>query len=161
MKEYKNLKEKSPFPVYLYEVGGWDDLENISLKTDNFVLLLLADYSVKTIEEISKIAKNLIDKGLKYICSWGPGSGDGDTGFDLGNIQWEEENKKELHVTSTWHDEPLADAVWFCLYSATPDDEYWPSCSTVIVNINGTAPREELDRLLSDIDYLNAEAEAI
>ena len=158
MKEYGNLKGTFPFPVCSYELGGWDDLNNLFVKTDSFVMLLLADYSKKSMEEIAELAKKLIDKGLKYICCWGPESTAGDNGFDLGNIEWEEENKTELHVMSTWHDEPLADAVWFFLYNATPDDQYWESCSAVIVNINSAASPEKLDKLLSDVDYLNREA---
>ena len=158
MKEYGKFKEICPFPVYSYELESWDGLIDLSVKSDNFVLLLLADYSKISLEDIAKVAKILIDKGLKYICCWGPESTVGDSGFDQGNVEWEEENNTELHVMSTWHDEPLADAVWFCLYNATPEDEYWSSCSAVIVNINSEASPEELNRLLSDVEYLNNEA---
>ena len=108
-------------------------------------------------EEIAEVARQLIDKGLKYICCWGPESTVGHHGFDRGNIEWEEENKTELHVMSTSHEEPLADAVWFCLYCATPDDESWENCSTVIVNVDSAASSGELDKLLSEVDYLNRE----
>ena len=155
MNEYGNLAEKFSFPVYSYELNGWDDLNKFSVKTDNFVLLLLADYSKKPMEEIAEVARQLIDEGLKYVCCWGPECDVGHHGFDMGNIEWEEENNKELHVWSDSVEEPLADAVWFCLYNATPDDEYRENCSTVIVNVDSAASPEELDKLLSDVDYLN------
>ena len=160
VKEYTNLEKKLSFPVYLCEVDGWDELINFSAKTDNFVLLLLADFSRKTIEEIASVAKRLIDNGLKHICCWGPENTLGHMGFDLGNIEWEEENENSLHVTSTCHDEPLAEAVWYCLYCANPDDEYWTSCSKIIMNVNGRVSASELDRLLSNIDHLNSESGA-
>ena len=43
---------------------------NLTVETENFVLLLLADYSRLPREEISKIAEILIGKGLKYTCCW-------------------------------------------------------------------------------------------
>ena len=158
MKEHPNLKGHIPFTAYSYDFATWAEVNSFSPVSENFVLLLLADFSNQPRNEIVLAAKQLIDKGLKYVCCWGIESEQGHDGFDLGNIEWNEVNKKSLHVMSTWHEESLADAVWFCLYVAVPDDEYWPNCSTAIVNINNTAPQKELDKLLSDPEYLNEEA---
>jgi hypothetical protein len=155
MKEYTNLKDKFPFPVFSTEVDSWQEIERLEIPTKYYVMLLLADYSAIDSEEMAKLAKRLITKGLRYVCCWGPESTLGDTGFDIGNILWEEENSVELHLMTTWHDEPLAEAVWFWLYNGTPDDEYWSNCSAVVVNVSQTAPERDLDRMLCDIDYLN------
>ena len=158
MKEYSDLKEKFPFPVFSTDVDSWEEIERLKIPTKYFVMLLLADYSTIDSEEMALLAKRLIGKGLRYVCLWGPESTLGDNGFDYGNMLWEEENSTELHLMTTWHDEPLADAVWFWLYNGTPDDEYWTKCSAVVVNLLQTAPNKDLERMLCDIDYLNNEA---
>ncbi len=156
MKEYRNLREKFPFPVYGIDINNWDELESVSVDSTNFVILLLADYSAKSADEISEIAVSLIDKGLKYICCWGKECGQGDTAFDIGNILWEERNNQKIHIPSTWHDEPLQEAIWYCLYLATPDDEYWSSCSTLVINIANEASSTQVDSFLSDVNLLES-----
>ncbi|MCW8855895.1 MAG: hypothetical protein OQJ95_00920 [Kangiella sp.] len=148
-------KPSSPFPVFISELDSLIEVRNLEVETKYFTLFLAADYTEMNNEEMTKLAKQLIDKGLRYVCCWGEQSTLGDTAFDMGNILWEEQNDTDLHVMTTWHDEPLAEAVWFWLYNGTPDDEFWSQCSAIAVNVSGVAQSSELERLIADSDYLN------
>src|SRR3954467_9205564 len=94
----------------------------VSLPTPRFVCLLAWDARAATVEEISAIARRLLDAGAVYICSWGPGC------ECVHDIIDEEEVGDGSHTTNsavmtTWHaDEPLADALDFVLTHTIPDD---------------------------------------
>lgn len=145
----------SPFPVYIAEINSLIEVMNLEIPTKYFTLFLATNYANMDNDQMAELAKQLIDKGLRYVCCWGPQSTLGDTAFDMGNLLWEEQNDINLHVMTTWHDEPLADAVWFWLYNGTPDDEFWSQCSAIAINVSKEADSMELERLIVDCDYLN------
>lgn len=155
MKKCSIHKAASPFQVFISELDSWSDLANLEVPTRYFTLFLAADYTKLDSVEMSNLAERLIDKGLRYVSCWGPQSTLGDNAFDMGNILWGEHNDSDLHIMTTWHDEPLAEALWFWLYNGTPDDEFWSHCSAIAVNVSSTARSAELERLISDTDYLN------
>jgi len=155
MEEITNLKNKFLFPVYSIEIESVFELKKLQLPKQYYTMLLLADYSKLNREELSKIAKELIQNGLRYVCAWGKECSMGDMAFDIGNILWQEENCDSLHVMTTWHDESLAEAVWFWLYCARPDDEFLSECCAVVINVASEAETSELNKLLTDKAYLN------
>lgn len=154
--EPKNIdKSASPFPLLIFNIKSLLDLTSLEIPTTHFTLFLAADYTEIGSSEMSELAKRLIDKGLRYVSCWGNQSTLGDNAFDMGNMLWEEENSTALHVMTTWHEELLAEALWFWLYLGTPDDEYWNSCSAVMVNVSSAVHKGELENLIGDIEKLN------
>jgi hypothetical protein len=144
------------YPVYSATVGEVSDLLKLSYPSNHFVLLLAADYDNVPSEEITKIAKQLIDKGLAYICTWGPSCEKAHDAFDLANVLWEEKKGKELHVMSTWHsEEPIEEAIWFALFCAFVDEEICEQTSTIFVNIENPQWQKIIERSLSDIKTFN------
>ena len=161
MKKYPVLKKEFPFPVYTLEVKSLLEIYDVDFPSRYFTLLLTANYSDVNTIEFAELSKTLIGRGLRYACSWGRESTLGDNGFDLGNILRQEENQSDLHIMTTWHDESVADAIWFWLYNAYPDDEFWPECSSILVNVSNEACSNEVHKMLSDIEYLNKSASSV
>jgi len=155
MNQHKIKDDAIAFPTYSLEIAHFRELSEVSFPSKYFVLLLAADYSTLTEKEISDIAQLLITKGLKYILCWGNDCEKAHDAFDLGNILWEEENATENHVMSTWHnDESFEEVLWFCLYNASPDDEFWEKTSIVVVSVLNAVTNQKLG-FLNDISSLN------
>lgn len=155
MRAYDSNSE-SCYPLYEESVDSLVELLDVQYPTKYFVLLLAADYSIISSTEITNVAKKLIDKGLSYICAWGPECKKAHDAFDNANILWQEENGKELHVMSTWHtNEELEETIWFAIYDAMVDDEYWDECSTIFVSVNNENWAKTIEASLSDIPKLN------
>ena len=146
----------TPYPLYSASVESIGELIELDFPSKYFVLLLAADFTNIGNNLLVDVAKRLIDKGLAYICTWGPGCEMAHGVFDLANVVWEKEKGKEYHVMSTWHhDEPLEEALWFCIFNATVDDEYWENCSTIIVAVNEVKWSETIDESLADVSAFN------
>jgi hypothetical protein len=144
------------YPVYSATVERLQDLVELPYPSKHFVLMLAADFNNMSSEEITKVAKRLIDKGLAYICTWGPSCEEAHDAFDLANILWEDETKKEFHVMSTWHsEEPIQEALWFALFSAFVDEKIWEQTSTVCVSIANQEWYKIIEHSLSDIKMFN------
>lgn len=142
----------TPYPLYSASVVRIDELIELKYPSKYFTLLLAADFRKIENDLIIEIAKKLIYKGLAYICTWGPECKNAHGAFDIANVLWEEENGKKFHVMSTWHDdESLEEALWFCIFNATVDDEYWDHCSTIAVAINEKNWTETIDFSLTDV----------
>ncbi len=146
----------TPYPLYSASIESIGELIDLVYPSEYFVLFLAADFNKIENDLLLDIAKKLIDKGLAYTCTWGPGCENAHAAFDLANVLWEEENGKEFHVMSTGHDdEPLIEALWFCIFIATVDDEYWGKCSTIVVSINEKNWTEIIDESLTDVSAFN------
>ncbi len=155
MRAYDSDSE-SCYPLYRERVNSLVELLDIQYPTKYFVLLLAGDYSNISSTEITNVAKKLIDKGLSYICAWGPECEKAHDAFDNANILWQEENGKEFHVMSTWHaNEELEETIWFAIYNAMVDDEHWDKCSTIFVSVNNESWAKTIEESLSDIPKLN------
>lgn len=140
------------YPLYSTSIEGIGELIDLGSPSRYFVLLLAADFSNIDKDLLFDAAKRLIDKGLAYVCTWGPGCEMAHHVFDMANVLWEEENGSEYHVMSTWHhDESLEEALWFCIFNATVDDEYWDNCSTVSVAINNGGWYKTIAKSLADV----------
>ena len=142
----------TPYPLYSTSMDSIGSLIDLSCPSEYFVLLLAADFTKVEYEALLDVAKRLIDKGLLYICTWGPGCEMAHGIFDRANVMWEEQNGKKHHVMSTGHDdEPLEEALWFCIFNATVEDEYWESCSIISVAINEEKWSKTIRESLSDV----------
>lgn len=149
-------KSTTPYPLYSTTLNGIDELIELEYPSKYFVLLLAADFSKMENEKITEIAKKLISKGLLYICAWGPDCERAHDSFDLAKVIWEEDNDKKRHAMSTWHsDESLEEALWFCVFNAIVDDEFWNECSTIVVAINEENWADIIENSLSDVSAFN------
>jgi hypothetical protein len=155
MKKHHSRIE-TPLPVYSDWIEKIEDLEGIQFPSQCVVLFLAADFTQISGADLVDLAKSLILKGVHYICCWGEESEFGHDCFEQANVILQVDDGFERHVMSTWHaDESLEEALWFCIFNAAPDDEYWKICSTLAVGIGQSIGSNQLKELLDDIDSLN------
>ncbi len=109
----------------------------LSLATSQFVCLLAWDARAATVNEISSVARRLLDAGAVYICAWGPGCERLHDIIDEEIVGPNPDPAVVSGVMTTWHaNEPLAEAIEFALVSAYPDEAHQSQCgSTVGVSI--------------------------
>lgn len=103
-----------------------------------FVLLLAADATKLSDEQILHAAEQIVPMGLCYLCAWGPGCKRMHDLFDRVAIPFEAttQNPFQKVIMTTWHDdESLRKATWFfqnCAWppeSNGPDDVAWLAVS--------------------------------
>lgn len=120
------------------------------------MLLLLANYTSITREQLIKRASSLIKLGVRSVVCWGENSSLGHISFDLANIEQPEFEAGNLFVSTADFDnskESFEEALWYTLNCATPDTEYWDDCSTVVINLAQAAPQADLENCLHDFEY--------
>lgn len=155
MKTYPKTDDLS-YPIYSAMIESIDNLRDLEYPSKYFVLFLAADFQKIENEKLIATAKNLINQGLSYICAWGPECEYAHNAFDLANIMWEEDHSQNFRVMSTSHeDESLDEALWFCIFNAAVDDEFWDECSTIAVAINEKSWAETIETNLSDVAAFN------
>jgi hypothetical protein len=112
-----------------------EDSESVarSVLPARFVCLLAWNAELASVDEISLLARQLLSAGCCYICCWGPRCELVHDVFDETHVGHGE--PKPL-VMSTWHSEDsLPDALWFALFSSTPDEAFEPCGSVVAISI--------------------------
>jgi len=155
MKTYQS-DGKAPYPIYSAEVGRFQELPALSYPSKYFVLFLIADFEIVSCEEITEIAKQLIDRGLAHICLWGPSCEKAHTAFDLANIAWEEANGRKFPVYSdAYHNEPIEDALWSAIYCASVDDPIWEQATTICVTVANQEWKNFIEHNLSELNSFN------
>lgn len=98
-------------------------LEAVSAK---YCLFLAFDASSINDEEIRRIAKLLLERGIAYFCVWGP---DCERVHDLFDLERLPEEPRDRVVMTTWHSkESLSKALWFFEYCAEPAEGFAPDC---------------------------------
>ncbi len=148
------------YPLYSATIESLNELRDLKYPSKYFVLFLAADFQNIENKQIIEVAKTLIDHGLSYICTWGPGCDYAYGAFDRANVIWEEDPGKDFHVMSTSHeDETLDEALWFCIFNAAVDDKLWDECSTIAVAINEKSWAEKIETNLSDVAAFNDRVE--
>lgn len=149
-------KIETPLPIYSHWTEEIENIKEIQFPTECVVLFLCADFSKIPGSDLVDIAKFLMLKGVHYICCWGKECEKGHDCFDEANVILQVDENFERHVMSTWHsDESLDEALWFCIFNATPDDEFWEKCSTFIVGVGQAIASNKMSELLDDIESLN------
>jgi hypothetical protein len=133
---------------------------NLELPSRSFVLLLACD--AREIEDsvITGFANSMIDRGIAYLCAWGPECERVHDLFDLALVMREiEEGRQYPHVMTTWHDdESLNDALWFMLFSAYPDEAFADTCGVdLAVSIANDEWDTHIQRQFSNIQLFNEE----
>lgn len=146
----------TPYPVYFCEVNSLEELRAFSALTRFFTILVCADFGRVETEVISRAAEALMRKGNVYFCAWGPDCQRAHDIYDKVVVEKELEEKKGWFVMTTWHDdERLEETLWFFLFNATVDDRSREECSTIIVTVDSSRWKAEIERDLFDIGAFN------
>ena len=109
----------------------------LALPGRHFVCLLAWASVDQTDAEILGFMRTLARAGCVYLCCWGPGCERAHDMFDQADLERAPEGPFAM---STWHAaEPLAEAIWFALFNAHPDDAFFDDCgSTVGITIGSS-----------------------
>jgi hypothetical protein len=95
-----------------------------------FLLFLAMNAQQLGDHEIRDVARELIKRGLAYVCVWGEDCSRVHDQFDLERDLNEPEN---LTVMTTWHEkETLEEALWYFKNVAFPDGGFLPTCKAWI-----------------------------
>ncbi len=142
-------------PIKLFQLVDW---VWVSPSVSPFILFVAAHASAEYESKIRRFAADAVASGCAYVCSWGEGCERVHLDFDLASIATGQA------VMSTGHsDGLLADAVYFALYDAWPDEEDFPNSGNTAVILAVEEPwleevrslvadQEELVRLVLDLD---------
>jgi hypothetical protein len=127
--------------LFLLSISRPQDMPGaISISTPRFVCLLAWDARAAGVEEISAIARQLLNAGAVYVCVWGP---DCERVHDIIDEEAVGPNPEVLTdsvVMTTWHThDSLADVLHFVLVSAFPDDGYAEGCGSTLGIAIGSA----------------------
>jgi hypothetical protein len=156
-------KDEAPFDRKLFSLSI-PTLESFPLKLElpslSFVLLLACDARGIGDSVITGFANSMIDKGVAYLCAWGPECERIHDLFDLAFVKREiEERQQYPQVMTSWHhDESLDEALWFMLFSAYPDEAFADSCGVdLAVSVANDEWHTQIQRRLSNIKSFNEE----
>ncbi len=121
--------------VFLCPAQSIEELPaKIKTNSSNFGLLLIMDAKDKGDKELLDAATKLADKGLAYLCAWGPDCERVHDVFDEGVQKKNDELTGDDVIMTTSHaDEPLVEALWFFLHSAFPTQSFQASCLDWII----------------------------
>ena len=137
----KLLRPASPLKtIYLSAASSLAALaEQTAAFSDGFGLLLVMDARAFSTEVIAAAAMRLIDRGLVYLCAWGPDCQRVEDIFDEAHVENDlEKSCPGVLMTASHHDESLTEALRFFVHSAIPDEEYAPKgCEKWIVAVIG------------------------
>lgn len=111
-----------------------------------FILFVAAEASTDEEIEIRRFAGEAVEAGCAYVCAWGTGCGFVHDVFDLAAID------AGRDVMSSLHDnESLADALWFALCDAWPDEAAFANAGDATVILAVQEPwLADVRRLIAD-----------
>jgi len=113
----------------------------------NFGLLLAMDAQSVDRGQIEHLAEKMADKGLAYLCAWGPDCERVHDIFDEIEVQRDLEQENDNVIMTTWHsDESLEESLWFFVNSAFPDSAYERTCKDWVVAPIGNNEWEQMIR---------------
>jgi hypothetical protein len=134
-------------PIKLVRLSDWSWVYS---SRSPFILFVAADASADDEVEIRRFAAEAVEAGCAYVCTWGDRCKFVHDVFDLASID------ADRLVMSTWHsDESLAEALYFALYNAWPDDDQFPNTEDAPVVLAVDEPwLTAVRRLVADQDEL-------
>ena len=126
----------------------------------HFAVFLAWDATTVATEEISRLATLLHNRGLAYLCTFGPDCERVHDIFDEVELELEGARPSESVIMTTWHDdESLEDALWFFVNNSFPDAAYEDTCHTgIAVTIGNRQWAIQVADYLSNLPKLNAAA---
>jgi hypothetical protein len=124
----------------------------------HFAVFLAWDATSVATEEISRLAALLHNRGLAYLCAFGPDCERVHDIFDEVELELDGARPNESVIMTTWHkDESLEDALWFFVYNSFPDAAYEDTCRIgIAVTIGNSQWAAQVTDYLSNLPKLNA-----
>ncbi len=124
----------------------------------HFAVFLAWDATSVATEEISRLATLLHNRGLAYLCAFGPGCERVHDIFDEVEVELEGARPSDSVIMTTWHDdERLEEALWFFVYCSFPDAAYEATCDTgIVVTIGNSQWATQVAEYLSNLPKLSA-----
>lgn len=115
------------------ELAKSEDLPtDLSLTTPRFVCLVAWDARHASVDDISRVARRLLDQGAVYVCAWGPDCERVHDIIDEEHVGPNPSPDVRGVVMTTWHaNEALAEAIRFALV-ARPDEFYEEGCGSTL-----------------------------
>lgn len=143
-KVFSNMQRKD---FYFCSSDTLDVLASqITPTSPSFGLLVAMDAQSVDAGRIGHAAEMLMEKGLAYLCAWGPDCERVHDIFDEIAVEKNPEPKSGVIMT-TWHSsETLQEALWFFVNSAFPDQAYERTCRDWIVAPIGNREWEQIIR---------------
>lgn len=146
--------------IFSLSLQSLDSLpQKLELPSPHFVLFLACDARETTDAVVEQFARNVIDIGAVYVCTWGFDCERVHDGFDDVATMLEIDENRSLSMMTTWHDEDSLDEVlWFVLHSGRSDDRYADTCRSVLaVSVANDDWEAQIRRRLFDLNGLNAD----
>jgi hypothetical protein len=128
--------------LYLVELATADALPtDLSLEGLHFACAILLDGNATNTDAIGRMAVSLLEQGLIYACTWGPGCERVHDNIDEELVGGGPEMPRfPLEVVTTWHaNDSLDDALYYWLSITQPHDKYSESCTSSLVLSIGNA----------------------
>jgi hypothetical protein len=129
------------------------------LLSEHFACLLAWDADTVDDATIARVAKRLLQAGTVYVCAWGRGCERVHDVVDAVHVNMAVVSGRMPSVMTTWHsEESLAEATWFLLFAAHPDDAYSATCTASLAIVVGSSARaDEIRHAFLDPDAFNPE----
>lgn len=126
--------------------------ESLEVPGPHFICLVACDAGAYSAEELGTFAERLLEAGAVFICTSGPDCERLHDIFDEEIVGGDsEEPRFPISIMTTWHEDSLDEAIWFFLYTAFPDDEFWDTCRCALaISIGNPAWAASIRRALSD-----------
>jgi len=128
--------------LYFMELADIASLpSDLSLEGRHFACAILLDGAANDVEAIGRFVVSLLEQGLVYACTWGPGCERVHDIIDEEVVGGGPDVPRfPFETMTTWHaDESLDDALWFWLSNTFPDDKFFDSCTSSLVLSIGNA----------------------
>jgi hypothetical protein len=124
----------------------------------HFAVFLAWDATSVPTEQISRLATLLHNRGLAYLCAFGPDCQRVHDIFDEVELELLGARPSGSVIMTTWHDdEPLEDALWFFVNNSFPDAAYENTCHTgIALTIDNSLWASQVADYLSNLPKLNA-----
>ena len=108
-----------------------------------YCLFLALDAGTIKDEEVRGVAKLLLQRGLAYLCAWGPGCERVHDLFDLERLPKEPQGRV---VMTTWHSkDSLPKALWFFEHCVEPAEGFTADCRDwVALSIGNSSWAEQI-----------------
>jgi hypothetical protein len=123
----------------------------------HFAMFLAWDAASIATDVISTLAAHMHDRGLAYLCAWGPGCERVHDIFDEVEVELMEARPADSVIMTTWHSaEPIEEALWFFVNNSFPDPAYEETCRLgIAATIANDSWASLVDRYLDDLRLLN------
>jgi len=105
--------------------------KGLQLPSPHFALFLAWDARGVPGPTVVELAAIVLDRGLAYLCAWGPDCERVHDLFDEVGSRRDPGATEETVIMTTWHeDESLDESLWYFLNCALPAEAYLNSCKS-------------------------------